>query len=122
MKTRKPLLILAATAATLGAAGGTTAALAQSDARIDGDADVHGTRVHFEAETPQSSTRVTFLYGSRRVAGRVTDVDREDRTKEWEASTTAFRSDRRNGATITFRVRACDASDCTTTRFQKRDD
>lgn len=121
MNARKPLTILAATAALAGAAAGGATALAQSSERVDGDADVTGTRLELEATTPLSTTRVTFLYAGRQLKGRLVETDRDDREKEWEATTRALRSDRRPGATIDFRVRACDRDGCTTTRVRERD-
>lgn len=120
MNARKPLLILAATATIAGLAGGATA-VAQSQSRIDGDADVSGTRLELEATTPQRTSRVTFLYTGRQLPGRLVEVDRDDREKEWEVTTRALRSDQRPGAVIDFRVRACDSSGCSTSRFQERD-
>lgn len=118
MKASKPLIILASTGALVGVAGG--AALAQQRATIDADADVLGARVAFEATTPQATTRVTFLYGGKRIKGRLTETDREDRTKDWDAATRALRSDRRLGSVVKYRVRACNRSGCTTSRFQER--
>ncbi len=120
MNARKPLTILAATAALAGAAGGATA-LAQSSERVDGDADVTGTRLELEATTPLATTRVTFLYAGKQLKGRLVETDRDDREKEWEVTTRALRSDQRPGATIDFRVRACDRGGCTTTSVRERD-
>lgn len=120
MQITTPLLI-AASAGVLAGAGGGAVAFAQSQAPIDGDADVHGARLTLEAETPQSTTRVTFFYDGKRIAGRLTETDREDRTKDWAATTRALRSDRPRGAVISFRVRACDSGGCTSARFRERD-
>ena len=118
MNTKKPLILLTCAAALAGA--GSTAAFAQSQAAIDGDADVFGKRIAFDAETPMSTNKVTFLYGGKKYKGRVTETDMEDRTKDWDAMGRSLKSDRRPGDVIRFRVRACDSSGCTTSRFQER--
>jgi hypothetical protein len=120
MKTKTPLILIAAATAT--AIGGTTlangAAAAPAQARaVEGDADVYGKRIRMQAETTSSTSRVIFRYGGERIRGRLVESDAEDRTRDWAATTRSLKSDRRPGRTVKFRVRACDGSGCTTTRF-----
>jgi hypothetical protein len=120
MKTKTPLILIAATTAL--AVGGTTLAdgatgtAAQARA-VDGDADVFGKQIRLQAETTMSTSRVTFIYGGKRFRGSLVETDAEDRTKDWARTTRSLKGDRRPGRTVKFRVRACDASGCNTTRF-----
>jgi hypothetical protein len=106
--------VIATTAATAATATAATRA-------VDGDADlVASSKVRLEAET-RGAARVTFVYGGRRHAGRLTGTDREDGTREWARTVTALRSDRAAGRVVSFKVRACDASGaCTTRSFRER--
>ena len=113
-------MIIAASAAL--AVGGTSVADgatgSAAQARVtDGDADIFGKRIRLEADTTMSTSRVTFIYGGERYRAKLVETDMEDRTREWSHTARSLKSDRSAGRTVKFRVRACDASACTTTRY-----
>jgi hypothetical protein len=86
----------------------------------DGDADLVGAKhVRLQADTRGASS-VTFMYRGKHRKGRLTDIDHSDREREWSRTMIAKRSDRRAGARVTFRVRACGGGDCHTTKFSER--
>ncbi|MTD45097.1 hypothetical protein GKE82_12540 [Conexibacter sp. W3-3-2] len=120
--TPRPLTLTAgaALAATIAAVGFSSAASAAPGRVVDGDADLtqNRTGLRLEAET-RGATRVTFLYGGRSFAARLVEVD-DDGSREWRRTVTARTADRRDGARVTFRVRACGADGCTTRTITER--
>jgi hypothetical protein len=120
--TRKTLIATAATTGLLATGGAFAVTSATAAGRaVDGDAELRGpTRLHLEAET-RGASKVTFIYAGKRYAGRHTDTDREDGTKDWDRTVRALKSDRAAGKVAVFKVRACDASGaCTTKTFRER--
>lgn len=92
----------------------------------DLDADLlFSGRLRLQAETSDDVNRLTFTYRGRRYTGRVVEVDREDRTREWERTIQARGADRRGNRTITIRARACDGDRCasrSSREFLERED
>lgn len=91
---------------------------------FDVDAELErGNRLHLQAETSADARRVSFRIDGRSIRGRLTDVDREDRTREFD------RTVRAGGVTTGNRaitVRVCGSGgDCasrTVRVFVERDD
>lgn len=109
--------LLTAGATALALTPSATSAAAQP---LDGDAELIGqNRIHLSAET-RGADRVTFLYNGKSHKGRLTETDREDRTRDWDRVVKAKRSDRQPGRVVSFKVRACDGGQCTTRRFSER--
>jgi hypothetical protein len=114
---------LAATA--LAAAAGLFAAPAALGAPrvLDVDAELlGGGRLHLEAETTLGARRVTFHVAGRSIRGRLTDIDREDRTREWDR---VVRARGIGTGPRAIRVRACRGGSCasrTVRVFIDRDD
>lgn len=103
-------------AVAFGAAGLAAAALAAAPASaaapsvLDIDAELTpGGRLHLQAET-RGATSVTFKWAGRSAKGYVTEIDREDGTRDYER-TVASRGMKPGTRAIT--VRACGADGCT---------
>lgn len=102
-------------AIALTTAGLAAAALAAAPANaaapsvLDIDAELTpGGRLHLQAET-RGATSVTFRWAGRSAKGYVTEIDREDGTREYER-TVASRGMKPGTRAIT--VRACGADGC----------
>jgi hypothetical protein len=118
---RRTPLVLATTTLALAA----TAATAEAAPRVhDADAELRpGGLLHLEAETSMSARRVTFRIDGRSIRARLDDIDREDRTRDWDRTVRA-------GGVTTGRqrlsVRACNRrGQCRTVSmrvFVERDD
>lgn len=109
-------LTLRRTAVAVGAAGLAAAALAAAPASaaapsvLDVDAEIKpGGRLHLQAET-RGATSVTFKWAGRSAKGYLTEIDREDGTREYER-TVSSRGMKQGTRAIT--VRACGADGCT---------
>lgn len=99
-----------------GAAGLATLALAAAPASaaapsvLDVDAELKpGNRLQLQAET-RGATSVTFRWAGRSAKGYVTEIDREDGTRDYERTVSA-RGMKPGMRAIT--VRACGADGCT---------
>ncbi|MEZ5122075.1 MAG: hypothetical protein R2736_10945 [Solirubrobacterales bacterium] len=111
--------------AALGAAvalTGAAPALAAPHVR-DVDAELHpGGWLHLSAETSAGARRLTFHVAGRSIRGRLTDIDREDRTREFERT---VRARGVGTGTRSIRVRVCGRRGCSTQTFRtfvERDD
>jgi hypothetical protein len=120
--TRTSKVLTAGALAAATALAGAAPALAAPRV-IDVDAELErGNRLHLQAETSADARRVTFRIDGRSIRGRLTDIDREDRTREFE------RTVRAGGVTQGNRsitVRVCGGGDCasrTVRVFVERDD
>lgn len=96
-------------------------ALAAAPTIRDVDAELEGGRLHLSTETT-GATKVTFRFAGRSAAGRLTDTDAEDGTRDYERRVKAggIKPGRR-----AITVKACGADGCTTrtvTLFIDRDD
>lgn len=87
-----------------------TPAVAAAPSVLDVDAELTpGGRLHLQTET-RGATSVTFKWAGRSAKGYLTEIDREDGTREYER-TVASRGMKPGTRAIT--VRACGADGCT---------
>jgi hypothetical protein len=117
---RTPSLLALGTAVAMTAAAPASAAPQVRD--VDAELLRDG-RLHLSAETSADARRVVFRVDGRSIRGRLTEIDRDDRTRDYE------RTVRAGGVTTgrrSIRVRVCDGrGDCATRSlrvFVERDD
>jgi hypothetical protein len=118
---RQQSIRLATALALTGLAVAASPALAAAPSVRDIDAELVGSQLHLETETA-GATKVTFRFAGRSAVGRLTDIDHEDGTRDFERFVKAggIKPGRR-----AITVRACGADGCTTrtaTVFIERDD
>lgn len=117
---RTPLAFVASTLALA-----VIPAAAEAAPRVhDADAELRpGGLLHIEAETSMSARRVTFRIDGRSIRARLDDIDRGDRTRDWERT---VRAGNVTAGRHRLSVRACNRrGQCRTTTmrvFVERDD
>ncbi|MBO9532745.1 MAG: hypothetical protein J7513_07220 [Solirubrobacteraceae bacterium] len=107
----KLLATSCAAAAVVGGAALAVPAQAAAPRVVDLDAELRpGNRLHLSVET-RGATRVTFTIAGRSAKGYLTEIDREDGTREFERN---LASRGLQPGTHTIKLRACGADGCTT--------
>lgn len=114
------LLAVTALTAAAGLAGAAPALAAPQVRDVDAEL-LPGNRLHLQAET-SGARRIWFTVSGRTVRGRLSEIDRDDRTREWDRVIAA-----RGVGTgpRDVRVRACGGGRCDTRTvrvFVERDD